>query len=141
MTYYAIILIIVVAYVVDKSTCFVIIFDMCIWFKHFICFVAAPTEEEKRSRKNTKQRHQTLNIVKLLLTSCRFPEELKYQKNISTCHKYEWILKDATPHSIEGSDRKYIHQYLRNHPIILWNYRIVLHILNNCRAKFPLLFL
>ena len=28
MTYYAIILIIVVAYVVDKSTCFVIIFNM-----------------------------------------------------------------------------------------------------------------
>ena len=30
MAYYTIILIIIVAYVVDKSTCFVIIFDMCI---------------------------------------------------------------------------------------------------------------
>ena len=58
IAYYAIIIVVVVVgYDVEKSSCFVIIFDMWILFINFICFVAAPTEEEKRSRKNNDIKH------------------------------------------------------------------------------------
>ena len=92
IAYYAIIIIIiifiipiVVVYVVDRVLALSFKLDMWILFIHSLFVLPLlRLAEEKCNRNNVTRTTTTQNIVKLLLTWHRFPEELKYQKCTSS---------------------------------------------------------